>query len=187
MSRILTTTMTALALVMMAQGVHAQSMTAKPHEMEKPVDVKSISNEAELRMALSVPGTMSLKGSKIAQGKATNAKVKEFANFENAEQTAIAMVLKELQTPPAELPPKDMADLKKLEDAPKGLEFDRAYAKAQVEGHEKLLAITEAYLKNADLTATQPKEMEARHLAYLMKAVITQHIANAKELSAMLK
>lgn len=50
-------------------------------------------------------GTLSKKMSQLASEKATNARIKEFAGFEIAEQTAVAQVLTDkLEPPPLFLP-----------------------------------------------------------------------------------
>ena len=191
MKRFFTTSITMLSVMAGAQAAYAQipAMAQKEiAETESHVSkIDPIRNEADFRASIIGPGTMSLMASKMAVSKATNSKVKEFAMFETDEQTALGMILKELNTPQAAMTAKDAAAKKKLDMAAKGQAFDKAYIMGQIEGHETLLMLTESYLKNADLASTEPKEMEARHLAYFMKAAIKQHIANTSEIMHMLK
>ncbi|HEY3719725.1 MAG TPA: DUF4142 domain-containing protein [Roseiarcus sp.] len=89
-------------------------------------------------------GTMSLEASRLAVTRAKEANVKQFANFEVAEQETIGEILKPLAAggPPAD--PMQASLMKKLEGA--GGDFDRDYVKAEIEGHNKLLQIQEAYI-----------------------------------------
>lgn len=106
-------------------------------------------------------GSLSLATSRLAAGKASDTMVKEFAKWEVAEQETIADILKSMEAegtaegalkPPSDsevramLDPEGKASLDKLE-AVNGGEFDKAYVTAQLDGHEKLLAIQEEYLK----------------------------------------
>lgn len=210
MKRTLTTSLTALALTVLALATGASAAFAQtPAPMTttqmtttqaapsdsrmvaatqaRVGDIQPVRNEAELRAGLIGPGTTSLMSSKMALNKATHPKIMEFAMFETDEQTSLGMVLKELNTPDAPMSAKDAALLKRLETAAKGRDFDTAYAAGQIEGHQMLLMVTESYLRNADLKSTDPKEMEARHLAYMLRSVVKQHIANTTELMAMVK
>jgi len=104
-------------------------------------------------------GSMSLLASRVALNKARDEDVKEFAEFEVAEQETIADVLKSMKdgtvsgkvTAPSDtdvrqqLSEEDNATLQKMEKM-EGKEFDRAYIRAQIEGHQKLLRIQDEYL-----------------------------------------
>jgi putative membrane protein len=60
-----------------------------------------------------------------------------------------------------------------------GAEFDAAYVAANLEGHQKLLAIQEEYLTNGS-------NREHLSVAKLARGQITEHIAHLKELQGML-
>ncbi len=120
-------------------------------------------------------GTLSKMMSKIAEGKAKNPRILEFAGFEVAEQTAIAQVLtNEMDPPPAPLSTANKETLSKLEKEG-GLSFERAYLHGQIEGHEKLLTIQETHLKDG-------MKSDTGHIALLAKAVIKMHLAMLNDL-----
>ncbi len=161
------------------------STTSTSNTSTASVDIKSIRTAAQLRMALIGPATVSLKTSQMAVDKASNDKVEQFAQFETDEQTTTGAILKELATPVPAMTEKDNAVMQKLQDA-KGDDFDNAYLMAQIDGHTTLLSIVDAYLGNANKSATDPMEMNARHMAMLMRSTIRQHLAQAKELQSMI-
>jgi putative membrane protein len=129
-------------------------------------------------------GSLALATSRVAVQKAQNAQVKQFAQFEVAEQETIAEVLKSMQganvttgqgaAPNAEaqanLDDKGKAILKKLQDAKAGAEFDKEYVKAQTEGHNELLKIQENYIKAG-------KIREQVNVAKLARGQVKEHIA----------
>jgi len=106
-------------------------------------------------------GSLSLATSRVAVEKASDPMVKEFAKWEVAEQETIADILKSMEMdgkaegalkPPSDSEVQAMLDaeaktaLEKLKSA-SGAAFDKAYVAAQLDGHKKLLAIQEDYLK----------------------------------------
>lgn len=128
-------------------------------------------------------GSMSLAASRIAVKKARDEDVKQFAMFEVAEQETIADVLMSVQDPskasgkmkqPSDaevrqhIPQDEQAALDKMQQMD-GKEFDRAYVKAQVDGHQKLLRIQEDYLASGN---------NATHLAIakLARGQIKEHL-----------
>ena len=151
----------ALSSSFIANGAHAQA--SKPTTNLPNSDV-----EAKYQLDTLQAGTKSLETSKLALGSAQDASVKEFAQFEVAEQETIAEILKNKMTDPVEgkdkypaqraenrsgnaaapsvSPTTDTADALKELKSLKGSQFDQAYVKAQIEGHRKLLAIQESYI-----------------------------------------
>jgi putative membrane protein len=106
-------------------------------------------------------GSLSLATSRVAVEKATDPMVKAFAKLEVAEQETIADILKSMEMggkvegalkPPSSQEVEAMLDaegktsLDKLKTA-SGAAFDKDYVTAQLDGHKKLLAIQEDYLK----------------------------------------
>jgi putative membrane protein len=106
-------------------------------------------------------GSLSLAASRIAVEKASDPMVKAFAKWEVAEQETIADILKSMEMggkaegalkPPSDqevqamLDAEGKASLDKLKAA-SGPAFDKDYVTAQLDGHRKLLAIQEDYLK----------------------------------------
>ncbi len=131
-------------------------------------------------------GSLSLAISRIAADKVRHAALKQFTGFEIAEQETIASVLKAVMMPGAPpsgtvKPPTDAELMGNLDDKGKatvtrmhemkaGAPFDRAYVKAQIEGHRKLLALQEAYL-------AAPTAVDETNVAKLAKGMITEHLA----------
>lgn len=128
-------------------------------------------------------GSLSLATSRIAAQKAQNAAVKEFAQFEVAEQETVAEVLKSMQganvtTGQGAAPNAQVADqlddkgkttLKKLQDAKSGAAFDKEYLQVQVEGHKELLKIQESYIGSG-------RVREAVNVAKLARGMIKEHL-----------
>jgi putative membrane protein len=129
-------------------------------------------------------GSLSLAVSRIAVQKGHFPKVKEFAQFEVAEQETVADVLKSLQNPGAisgmVKPPTDAElqehlgqqgreTVKKMQSAQAGVMFDRDYLMAQTEGHETLLKIQEDYLKSG-------RNLDSINVAKLASGQIKEHL-----------
>jgi putative membrane protein len=130
-------------------------------------------------------GSLSLATSRIALAKAKNPTVRQFAEFETAEQETIADILKSKMMPDLKpsgdvkaptdadvagnLDPKGRALVEKMTGLKAGAGFDRDYVKAQIDGHKDLLAIQETYLKAAD----DPGEI---NLAKLARGMIKEHL-----------
>jgi putative membrane protein len=132
-------------------------------------------------------GTVSLQQSNFALSKAQNPRVKMFAEFEIAEQNNLADIMHSFADPAStasttagaqqaaatapELPPEDSAAMERMSKAQPGAGFDRDYVALQIQGHQKLLAIQEAYIKNA------PNNREALSVARLARGQIQEHLA----------
>lgn len=152
--------------------------------------------EAETKHAeqTGMVGALSLLQSRKAAVQATDAKVKQFAEWEVAEQETVGDILKSMKSgsPEAQgalVPPTDEeamamvaeADQAKLEElgALSGVDFDKAYVAANLEGHQKLLAIQEEYL-------TSGTNREHLSVAKLARGTIKEHIAHLEELQGLL-
>jgi len=135
-------------------------------------------------------GSLSLATSRLAFEMARADMVKMFAKFEVAEQETIADILKSMEMDKAEgalkvpteaevdamLDPAAKQALAKLKGT-KGEEFDKAYVAAQLDGHEKLLAIQQDYLKVG-------QNREYLSFAKLARGMINEHIDHLKMLKA---
>ncbi|MBM6593416.1 DUF4142 domain-containing protein [Microvirga pudoricolor] len=137
-------------------------------------------------------GTVSLQQSNFALAKAQHPRVKEFANFEVAEQNTLADVMRSFSEPSStastspgarqaastapELPAADAAVMEKLSKAQPGAAFDKDYVAAQIDGHRKLLAVQETYMKNAS------GNREALNVAKLASGQIKEHITMLQDL-----
>jgi putative membrane protein len=129
-------------------------------------------------------GSLSLLLSRMAQPKVTHPLLKQFVQFEIAEQETVADVLKAIQTNAAPKgtirAPTDAELMQNLDDAGKasveklrgqqaGAQFDRDYIRYQVEGHRKLLDIQEVYLK-------APDNLDQTNVAKLARGMIKEHL-----------
>jgi predicted outer membrane protein len=125
-------------------------------------------------------GALSKKISEMAVEKAKNPRVKEFAGFEIAEQTAIARVLTNQPDPkPPAMTKDETATVNKLNDAT-GAAFAHDYIRAEIEGHEKLLSVQTDFLKTADASS------DHAHVAMLAETVIKMHLAMLNDLEKVL-
>ncbi len=117
-------------------------------------------------------GSFALQTSQLAVLQGVDPRVKEFAQFEVNEQTAIAQVLLNTSAanpPPAPLDPAHEAMLESLR-ALQGRAFDAAYIRGQLQGHQELLAIQQGYL-------TPPVfDRDLEHIAVLARMTIGMHI-----------
>ena len=124
-------------------------------------------------------GTFSKQTSVLAISRATNPKVRQFAQFEADEQTAIAQVLTdETNPPPAPLDPAHEALLSALQRE-EGKAFDIAYVRGQIQGHQELFAIQQAFLNG------NPTNRDREHIAVLARTVIQMHLVMLQDLQGM--
>lgn len=152
--------------------------------------------EAEMKHAkdTKMVGGLSLATSRVALKMASGAKVKEFAEFETAEQETIADILKTMESgsekaegalhPPGEAEVEAMLDAegkKKLADLKgmSGMAFDKAYVTAQLDGHKKLLTIQEDYLKVG-------QDREHLSVAKLARGQVKEHIKLLEDIQGMM-
>ena len=142
-------------------------------------------NEAQFRMGVIGPATLSRVTSEMAVDKATNTHAKEFANFELREAIAVTTVLANLKTPVPAMDATAKETLEKIKSA-SGPKFDMVYMQAQLENHEFLRDHTVAYLKNSSAATSMP-EMNGRNLATLALATFTEHVQICKDILAELK
>lgn len=136
---------------------------------------------AHQKMTLMI-GSLANQSSLIAMERATDPRVKQFAGFEHAEQTTIAQVMTDEPNPrPMALDPDHQAKLQALQGMAGGAAFDRAYVRDQLEGHEHLLRLQEAFLKQ---NGSQPSD--AVHVAMLARTTIEMHLTMLRDLRQML-
>jgi predicted outer membrane protein len=120
----------------------------------------------------------------MAKSKVTHPLLKQFVDFEIAEQETVAGILKAMQTNAAPKgtvqAPTDAELMQNLDDAGKasveklragrpGTQFDRDYIRYQVEGHRQLLDIQEVYLKS-------PDNLDEANVAKLARGMIKEHL-----------
>ena len=124
-------------------------------------------------------GTASLAMANLALEKAHGAKVKEFAKFEKDEQITVAGILKTMDPSlsPSN-PPQDVAEaIEKLRNMRGGELFDREFVSAQIEGHEMLRSIQEAYLKEG-------KDQGTINATKLVLGMINEHLTLLSDLKS---
>ena len=115
-------------------------------------------------------GSLALQTSQMALQRARNPMVRQFAEFEVAEQTTVAEILRDVSgmaPPPPD--PEARRVLMMLRDAPPG-RFEAAYVTAQLDGHRTLLAVQERYLREG-------RNRDMRHVAMLARGQIREHLA----------
>lgn len=125
-------------------------------------------------------GTLAKQTSQLAEQRAQNPKVKQFAGFEIAEQTALAQVLTDTENPPPVPLDADHAAVLKTLQAQSGAAFDRAYILGQIQQHQALHQIQQGYLENTN------RSTDTQHIAVLARMSIQQHLVMLQEIQQML-
>ena len=170
---------------------------ARPQAAEPTKTLPASDFDAKYQSETLQTGTLSLETSKIAQQSASNPKVKQFANFEVAEQETIGDIIKSMTTDksgaakypaprgearsgnaaaPQTSPTNETAAAIKSLQALKGEQFDTEYVKAQVAGHQRLLTIQEEYISKG-------KDPETLAVAKLARGMIKEHLMLLGDLS----
>ena len=168
-----------LALVAAAPAIaRAQTMGADPTPIMDLNDVKSAS---QYYMGVIGRAELSLVTSQMAVAKVVNKNAHEFAGFELGEAITVNMVLKDLGAKSVSKP-DDMTMIEKVTTAKEGKAFDTAYITFQLENHQDLRDLADAYLHNS-AGASDPDEKQGRHLASLMLAVFKEHTAICKRIT----
>jgi putative membrane protein len=128
-------------------------------------------------MTLTV-GSLALQSSQLASQRGTLAKVKQFAEFETAEQLTLAQVLADTPAPPVtSLDSTHAAQLQALSSLPPSHSFDVQYVALQLQGHHELLGIQNSFLQ------VQPSmSSDAVHIAMLARTTIQMHLVLLEEL-----
>jgi putative membrane protein len=172
--------------VMAASPVLAQNNSSQNNSSnQQPNQQPNMSQKQQTHIKDTLTwGSLSLMLSRIAKPKITFSPLKQFADFEIAEQQTAADVLKAIQTnaaPNGSIPtPSDdqvMQNLdetgkkavQKLRDTKAGHDFDMEYIRQEIEGHQKLLAFQETYLK-------APDNLDETNFAKMAQAIIHEHL-----------
>jgi putative membrane protein len=178
----------ALAVVPVLGSI-ASAQEPIPMTADRQEPGESASNHMTQTAAI---GSLSLLASRLAESRIQNPKVAQFIKFEIAEQNTVSDVIVSMSQPASQssgmvhpptdaqamshLTPDGHAALEKLRGL-SGKDFERAYLHAEVDGHEKLLAIQESYLAIGH-------DREELSFAKLAKGVIKEHLALLKDLGA---
>jgi putative membrane protein len=136
-------------------------------------------------------GMVAMESSRLAQQKAQNAELKQFAQFEVEEQQTLSEVLRSMMEPAATAATGSSAAqqaggqaggasmqmsgdarqmMERLSQA-SGAEFDRQYLQMQLKGHTDLRQVQERYLQS------NPQNREHVNVAKLARGRILEHIA----------
>jgi putative membrane protein len=124
-------------------------------------------------------GSVALQTSQLAQSRARDPMVREFAGFEVEEQSTIARIINEMSggMPPPPMTPGDRRMMDRL-SAARGAMFDRDYVMGQIDGHQRLLAVQDRYLGEG-------RDPHQRHLAMLARGRISEHLQDLAKLRRM--
>jgi putative membrane protein len=147
-------------------------------------------------------GMVALESSRIAMNKVRSEDLKRFANFEVQEQTTLSEVLHSMMEPAAtaatgstgsqsnpssmNMPPMQMDAsardmMQKMQNQQAGVEFDKIYLQAQLQGHRDLLQVQERYLQS------NPQNREHTNVAKMARGHIREHLAMLEEMQKTLR
>jgi putative membrane protein len=161
-------------------------------QLSQPAPAPSAGTEAQQKHVRDTMayGSLSLLLSRMAKPKVSHPLLKQFVDFEIAEQETVGGILKAILTnaaPSGDTPSPSDADLmRNLDEAGKasveklralkaGFEFDRDYIRYETEGHRKLLDIQEVYLKS-------PDNLDETNVAKLARGMIKEHLTLLAEI-----
>ena len=172
-----------LALIAASPAALAQAQKVAP---ATPVtDFADVKTAGQYYMSVLGPAEASLTTSQLGVERTVHKDANEFAGFELGEAITVNKILKDLGTT-ATPDTNAMASIDKIKATAKGEAFDRAYIAFQLENHEYLRDLADAYLHNS-AGATDPMEKQGRLLASLMLGVFKEHVAICKRITAELK
>jgi len=157
-----------------ADNVAANDMTVETvneTEAMAPMSVQDFANKAAASDAFEI------ESSKAALATSSSDEVKKFAQAmidAHTKSTADLKAALTRVTPDPTLDPAQQASLDALKAAPAAA-FDTAYKTAQVDGHQKALAMLQQYAAGGEAGP-------AKDLATKMVPVVTEHLRMAQEL-----
>jgi hypothetical protein len=179
------TILTGLVAIGAAPIILAQT---RPVLAATPVATMPITSIADVKTAAQFYSTVigraeiSLATSQVASEKATYENALEFAGFELGEAITVNMVLKDTGAMGPGMDAEAHTMVEKVVSAGKGEAFDKAYIGLQLENHEYLRDLADAFIHNST-GVTDPAEVQGRHLSMLMLAVFKEHVAICKRIS----
>ncbi len=144
-----------------ALSIIALSTAAPAFALAAPAAGSAEADHAAKTLAV---GALSLQASKLAQSTAKDSWVKRFADYEVAEQTLIAEILKSMGAAPGMV--EKMSEFEKLKGASN---FDAEYLAMQLAGHNDLLKIQEDYIGKG-------KDAAHVNMAKLARGQIKEHL-----------
>ena len=147
-------------------------------------DFSGIKTADQFFMSVLPRAEASLTTSKKAVESTKNRNANEFAGFELGEAITVNMVLKDIVAKGNAGDDSLMAIVEQINSA-KGDQLDKAYITFQLQNHEYLRDLADAYLQHS-AGAADPMEKQGRHMASLMLAVFKEHVAICKRISSEL-
>ncbi|MGO9419300.1 DUF4142 domain-containing protein [Roseiarcus sp.] len=168
----------------LAQNATAPAPAPAPAPAGAEAPQLSAARQTHIKDTVTV-GSLSLMLSRIARAKVNTPMLKQFTEFEIAEQETVASILKAIQNgeaPSGGVPsPSDTEVMQNLDQAGQsaveklrqmnaGLAFDREYLRAEIDGHNRLLEIQQAYLR-------APDDLDETNVAKLAQGMIKEHLA----------
>ncbi len=180
------------ALAQQAQPANPQSTMQGNQPLQGGQAAMGQAEMAHMQQTM-MGGAFALQTSEVALQKAKDEDVKQFAQFEADEQRGLAEVLRSMMEPsgtasapgaaasaPPQLDAKHADMLRKLQQAQAGEAFDKMYVEGQLQGHEELLQIQEAFLKS------NSRNREHVNVAKLARGHIKEHVQVLKDLKEAL-
>lgn len=154
------------------------NMANKPMSSANPLDANGFMTAA------AYSNNAEIEAGKLAQTKAQNAEVKQYAQQMIAEHTKAnkdmaPVAAKKTITLPTDLKPENKqmaADMSKLS----GAEFDKAYIAGQITDHEKTVALMQSQVDGGT-------DADAKAFATKMLPSVKMHLEMAQKISAKLK
>lgn len=179
------TILTGLVAVGAAPIILAQTrpvMAATPLAVMPVPAFSDVKTAAQFYSTVIGRAEISLATSQVASEKATQKNALEFAGFELGEAITVNMVLKDTGATGLAMDTAAHAMVEKIMSADKGKAFDKAYIALQLENHEYLRDLADAFIHNST-GVTDPAEVQGRHLSMLMLAVFKEHVAICKRIT----
>ena len=157
-------------------NMNSSNMNMNP--MDNPTDVKGFMTTA------AESGMAEVQLGQLAQQKAQNADVKQFAQRMVTDHTKANNELKQLAqkenvTLPTDLNAKHKELMSRLQGL-SGAEFDREYMKAQVDDHEKAVSLFQSQADKGD-------NAQAKAFASKTLPTLKQHLEMARDINGKLK
>ncbi len=178
--------LTAAAVTVPMVAAFSQVAIAGPMPDAPAPDLSRVRTAGDFATLVMPRATLSVAASQVAVKRLTRADAMEFAGFELEEAIAVTSVLKDLGIPVPQLTAPAQSALAGIQNAADGLDFDRAYMKAQYVNHAFLAQLATAYLAQSDAGTTDAGERHGRHLATVALFAFNEHTAITKRISGEL-
>lgn len=179
----------------LAAGLIGTALETSGAQSNMPSDTPPLGDAEQLHLTRTrAAGALSLALSRVAAKKGDDDDVKEFVQFEIAEQETLADVLRTIDRPgpvlgrvraPSDadlvalLDSKGKTALDRLDERTSGVPFDQDYIRLQIEGHRQQMEIQIEYLAAG---RSAPSVMVAK----LARSAIKEHLTLLSDVDAAL-